>query len=182
MAKRLVSNDSTIIVCHCLSELERAIESVNRPLVIFDIDNVSRFEKFCFFKLMDKKIKNLHFLILTEYKKESIPYSVIKHVSPFVLSKTTPIEQLENLLWRLIYSPDSALNIRIQQETLKESSTTILTQREHQICQYILSGLSNTDIADLLDLSPKTISTHKINIYKKYRVKGLFDLHSKLNK
>lgn len=39
----------------------------------------------------------------------------------------------------------------------------VLTEREYQILQSIVSGLALGDIADKLHLSPKTVSTHKMD-------------------
>ncbi len=42
---------------------------------------------------------------------------------------------------------------------------TVLSNREVTILRYLVSGLSNKEIADKLLLSNKTVSAHKSNIY-----------------
>lgn len=45
-----------------------------------------------------------------------------------------------------------------------------LTEREHEILTHIAHGLSNTEIADRLTLSPKTVGNHISNIFSKLHV------------
>jgi DNA-binding CsgD family transcriptional regulator/PAS domain-containing protein len=47
-----------------------------------------------------------------------------------------------------------------------------LTQMEMKVCQFIQSGHSNKDIADLLNLSVETIQTHRKNIRRKLGLHG----------
>ena len=47
-----------------------------------------------------------------------------------------------------------------------------LTQMEMKVCQFIQSGHSNKDIADLLNLSVETIQTHRKSIRRKLGLKG----------
>ncbi len=54
---------------------------------------------------------------------------------------------------------------------LKALETFHLTQREHEILQLIVKGLSNADIAATLFLSLSTVKTHIYNLYMKLEVK-----------
>jgi DNA-binding CsgD family transcriptional regulator/ElaB/YqjD/DUF883 family membrane-anchored ribosome-binding protein len=47
-----------------------------------------------------------------------------------------------------------------------------LTQMEMKVCQFIQSGHSNKDIADLLNLSVETIQTHRKSIRRKLGLHG----------
>lgn len=51
-----------------------------------------------------------------------------------------------------------------------------LTRREKQILELIANGMSNKDIADLLEKSIRTIETHRFNLMKKLNVKNYSDL------
>jgi DNA-binding NarL/FixJ family response regulator len=45
-----------------------------------------------------------------------------------------------------------------------------LTEREHEILEFIAQGLNNATIADRLQIAPKTISNHISNIFNKLQV------------
>ncbi len=51
-----------------------------------------------------------------------------------------------------------------------------LTDRERQVLQMVVQGLSNKEIARKLDISPKTVSVHRTNIMAKYVVQNSADL------
>jgi DNA-binding NarL/FixJ family response regulator len=51
-----------------------------------------------------------------------------------------------------------------------------LSDREYQVFRHIAAGKSISDIADELNLSVKTVSTHKANILQKMNMAGTADL------
>ncbi|MEK9354566.1 LuxR C-terminal-related transcriptional regulator, partial [Escherichia coli] len=53
---------------------------------------------------------------------------------------------------------------------------TVLSNREVTILRYLVSGLSNKEIADKLLLSNKTVSAHKSNIYGKLGLHSIVEL------
>ncbi|WP_251319123.1 LuxR C-terminal-related transcriptional regulator, partial [Escherichia coli] len=56
------------------------------------------------------------------------------------------------------------------------STITVLSNREVTILRYLVSGLSNKEIADKLLLSNKTVSAHKSNIYGKLGLHSIVEL------
>ncbi|CDG84396.1 response regulator [Janthinobacterium agaricidamnosum] len=53
---------------------------------------------------------------------------------------------------------------------------THLTVREHQVLQHIAAGQSNKQIARELDLSVRTVETHRLNIKRKLGIEGQAEL------
>ncbi|WP_367990089.1 response regulator [Vibrio sp. NTOU-M3] len=51
-----------------------------------------------------------------------------------------------------------------------------LSHRETMVLNYLLDGTSNKEIASILNLSAKTISTYKMRILEKYKVKSILEL------
>ena len=51
-----------------------------------------------------------------------------------------------------------------------------LTSREAEIVRLIIDGSSTTEVAKQLDLSPRTIETHKRNMFLKCRVNSSVEL------
>ena len=55
----------------------------------------------------------------------------------------------------------------------KDELTIPLTKRETQILKLIAEGYSNTQIGRLLEISHRTVDTHRTNIRNKLGVSGL---------
>lgn len=51
-----------------------------------------------------------------------------------------------------------------------------LTTRERQVMQYVVAGMSNRNIAELLCVSDRTIEVHRARVMKKMEAKSLPDL------
>ena len=51
-----------------------------------------------------------------------------------------------------------------------------LTQREKQILQMVAEGYSNKETAQLLDISPKTVATHRTNLMETLKIHGAAQL------
>lgn len=56
---------------------------------------------------------------------------------------------------------------------------TALTGRERQVVDYMVSGASNKEIARGLDISPRTVETHRAHVIQKLDVKSLAELVKK---
>ena len=48
-----------------------------------------------------------------------------------------------------------------------ESETTPLTPREIEILRLIALGYTSVEVAEKLDISPRTVETHRANIHRK---------------
>lgn len=59
---------------------------------------------------------------------------------------------------------------------IRKSSYSILTKREKEILQIIADGKTNKEIARLLNLSSKTIETHRLNLMRKLDVHNGIEL------
>jgi DNA-binding NarL/FixJ family response regulator len=74
---------------------------------------------------------------------------------------------------------DQSLFARLAQSVPHVSSsgqTDALTPRERQVLRHIAQGLSTREIADVLAISPRTVSCHRVNLMEKldtHKVAGL---------
>ncbi|TAJ59195.1 MAG: response regulator transcription factor [Chitinophagaceae bacterium] len=60
-----------------------------------------------------------------------------------------------------------------------QNPVDLLSTRETDVLQYILSGKAISEIAELMNLSPTTVSTYKNRIFDKLQVKNLVELINK---
>jgi len=54
----------------------------------------------------------------------------------------------------------------------RQKEEVILTKREKDILYFIANGFSNQDIADKLNISIRTVETHKSNLMQKLNLKS----------
>ncbi len=57
-----------------------------------------------------------------------------------------------------------------------EKSKVILTKREIQVLRSIMSGLTNDEIADKLEISKRTVDSHKQNLQRSTNTKNTVGL------
>jgi DNA-binding NarL/FixJ family response regulator len=57
-----------------------------------------------------------------------------------------------------------------------QTPDTQLTSREHEVLRHIANGESNKQIARALDLSVRTVETHRLNIKRKLGIEGQAEL------
>lgn len=115
-------------------------------------------------------------LILSMHDKgEYVMQSIQAGARGYVL-KDAPsqdiIQAIETVISGGIYY-SAALARKISQPL---AAGELLTAREHQILQHIANGESNKHIARELDLSVRTVETHRLNIKRKLGIDGLAEL------
>lgn len=54
--------------------------------------------------------------------------------------------------------------------------TQDMTRREREVCNLLCKGWENKEIATRLGISPRTVEDHRLNIFKKYRVRNVVEL------
>lgn len=59
----------------------------------------------------------------------------------------------------------------IDRQTLERF--TQLSEREHEVLELIVAGLTNKEMGRALDLSPRTVETHRANLFAKLEVDSL---------
>ena len=73
---------------------------------------------------------------------------------------------------------DSTKKHRIQVAEFRKRHAS-LTAREQEVLRYVVAGMSNKDLAELLDLSDRTVETHRSRLMKKMGSKTLPDMVQK---
>lgn len=119
---------------------------------------------------------DIHIVILTIYDDNDTVFDALcEGASGYLLKDSSQEKIVESI--REVLSGGAPLNMRIAQKVLQLFSKIKskkpdygLTEREKEILQYIVSGLTKQQIADSLFLSFHTVNTHIKNIYKKLEV------------
>lgn len=70
----------------------------------------------------------------------------------------------------------TALAMHATRKDKYENPFDLLTQREFQIVKLIVEGNSNTEVADKISISPKTVSVHYLNLMRKLNIQNTTQL------
>jgi two-component system, LuxR family, response regulator FixJ len=78
------------------------------------------------------------------------------------------IEALQNAIRQHVRSRDRNLEDRHSRERY-----ALLSEREREVVGMIVAGLTNKEIGRALELSPRTVETHRANLFAKLEVESL---------
>ncbi|MGM7745433.1 helix-turn-helix domain-containing protein [Yersinia enterocolitica] len=167
--------DVSITICYSLSEFHESISLVDNARIILDADNLSKLDLLYIFSLINNKTKKSSVFLFIKEKNALNFLGEMRNLLTVFLYKNAPLELLKRML------EDFVLERQVKKRDLKISSQLKgdcpLTQRENEVIHLILNGISNSDIAGLLNISHKTASAHRMKIYRKYNVNNLMGLY-----
>ncbi|UII81278.1 response regulator transcription factor [Flagellimonas sp. CMM7] len=83
---------------------------------------------------------------------------------------------ISNVLVNNLFGTTTAVS---SPKTFAKQNAFDLTNKELQVLELVLSGLTNKEISEKLQNSKRTIETHRFNLMKKMQVKNLLDLAKK---
>lgn len=121
-------------------------------------------------------------LVLTMYAEEQYALRALKAGAAGYLTKESASNQLIAAIQKVAgggtYVSPSLMERMVSDlgKDLKRPSHETLSDREFQVLCMIASGKSLTEIAADLDLSVKTVSTHRTRMFKKMRLKNNAEL------
>ena len=81
------------------------------------------------------------------------------------------IEALQNAVRQHVKSRERNKNDRQAQERFAQ-----LSEREREVLGLIVAGLTNKEIGRALDVSPRTVETHRANLFAKLEAESLAQL------
>jgi len=115
-------------------------------------------------------------IVVSAFNDKIYPATLLKAGAYGYITKNADTEEIktavETILAGKIYvSPQLAQMLVVSGMTNNEKSPlSDLSQRELQIAELITSGKRANDVAEILNISPKTINTYKYRIYEKLSV------------
>ncbi|MHB1654468.1 MAG: response regulator [Desulfitobacteriaceae bacterium] len=182
----LLRQESDIEVIGEAADGHRAIEEILRlkpDIAILDISlpQLNGLEVATRLKKEDPAIK---IIILTMHKNEDFVARAYQlKVNGYVLKDNALEELLKSI--RIVQTGGIYLSSDITSTVVagfvanfnqKGGKAELISSREREIVQLLAEGNSNKDIAQLLNLSLKTVETHRSNIMHKLSLKSITDL------
>ncbi len=183
---RILSGDMGIQVVGDCGDGNEALEFLQKSLcdlVILDI-TVPGLDGFRIIDYREKFFKDTKILVLTMHTShEYVDRCLKKHVEGYILKN----EASEYLLWAIRqiksgnrgYSPritEAILDSYAMENTKDSSPISILTKREKEILRLVSKGCTNLEIGRELDISERTVESHRSTLMKKIGARNIADL------
>lgn len=184
--KKLLEEDSKIIITGEAKNGKEAVELAAKllpDLILMDI-SMPILNGIEATKKIKKQLPSIKILVLSMYDNEEYIKEVMNAGANGYLLKEALAEHLVSAIKTVIkggtyFGPKISERLADKNETQSEEITTkfdTLTNKEKEILKLIGDGLSNKEIAALLNRSVKTIETHRSNIMEKLSIHKLADL------
>jgi DNA-binding NarL/FixJ family response regulator len=126
----------------------------------------------------DVETANCRILILTTFDLDEYVFAALRAgASGFLLKDTSPEELLAAI--RVIAAGDALLSPKVTRHLIEEftrhpeqkppvpAAVEVLTEREQEVLLEVARGLTNTEIAEQLHMSPATAKTHVSRLLSK---------------
>ncbi len=117
-------------------------------------------------------------LILTMHSHDEYFMAAIRGGADGYILKESPFEQVIHAI-RMVAKGESVIHptmtkklLNFHQQRVQEEQGNNLTDREKEVLQCLVDGLSNKEIAERLYISDKTVKIHVSKIFKKLQVKS----------
>ncbi|MBI4931641.1 MAG: response regulator transcription factor [Bacteroidetes bacterium] len=185
--KALLKNNIQFEIAGEATRCEKALEiipRINPDIIVTDI-NMPEMSGIEFTAVINKKYPQIKILALSMYgEKGMISEMLDAGVSGYILKNTGKQELVDALLkihdGGLFFSDEVSAemmkNIAEKKQLSTEEQKAHLTPREKEIIQLIAKEFSNSQIAEALFISERTVETHRKNIFRKTNTKSLVGL------
>ena len=128
--------------------------------------------------ILKKKYPSIKVLVLTMHNHDEYFMAAIREGADGYLLKDAPSEQVVEAI-RTVARGESVIHpsmtkklLNFHQQQQEQPKENVLTEREMEVLQCLVEGMSNKEIADRLFISDKTVKIHVSKIFKKFDVKS----------
>lgn len=159
----------------------RKVRSQQLDVVVLDMSMPGRSGTELIKQIKDEKPK-LPVLVLSMHKEEQYAGRVLRAGASGYLCKDGAPSQLILAIRKVAFggvfiTPEAAEGMAMGLIPSQSAAAhTLLSDREYQIFKLIVDGLGNTEIANKLNISVKTVSTHKTRIMLKMNLATTTDM------
>lgn len=128
---------------------------------------------------------SLKVVILSSHKEEFYIINALEaEVDGYIHKDASPEELLKGL--HKVIRGESFFSLEISSLLINniynrpKAGLPFLTNKEKEVISYLVDGFSSKEIADKLDVSPRTIETHRANVLNKFNLKNTTELIKKI--
>jgi len=166
----------------------RLVKALNPDILITDI-SMPKLNGIEITQLIKKEQLSTKVLILTMYTFEDFIFNAIQAGASGVLSKQDTTKEVLLEAIRAVHEGNDyfspSVSKLVMQSAVKNvrhqlapdlSKVPSLTLREKEILRLYVEGFTNHEIGDKLNISPRTVETHKNNIMQKFNFKSTVEM------
>ena len=174
-----------VLECDSVECMLKELNEANLPEFIFMDINLPGMTGISGVKLAKEKFSSIDFVMLTNFDDSKRIFESLQVGASGYLLKSTSFDKLLEAL-DLLLSGGAPMSPVVARKVLeffrpqkKDKEKSPLTDREKQVVESLVDGLSYKMIAGRLEISIGTIFTHIKNIYKKLHVNSKGEVISK---
>ncbi len=164
--------------------IKDALKQKNIDVLIIDIE-LSGMSSVLDLKALVKDFPDTKILIFSNYSEQMYGPNCIKMGASGYIRKTEKLEFLKNAILKVYYG-EIVLTDAVQKsikmignQNKSERLHRKLSTREIEVLRHLSDGKKNNEIAVILGLNEKTVSTYKLRLLIKLSVTNLLDLVNK---
>ena len=173
----MLSKGNIKIVAHCASAFEamKIIDQETLSCVLLDLSLPDR-DGIELIKAIRLKKSGLPVLVLSMYPEEQFALRALKAGASGYLNKSSPISTLIEAIeqasqGKKYITPAVAAVMANDLDSFREGGGhEILSDREHQYMMWAATGLTLTEIAEKMRVSPKTVSVYRARTLDKMKL------------
>lgn len=164
--------------------LEELLRKKNVDVVVLDLE-LDGLSSISTVKTLTKEYPNTKIVIFTNLAEQIYAPNALKAGVSAYMHKNSKLEELEFAIksvfvGNIIFSEAVRKNLALLNKGRKSDRLyRKLSSREIEVLRYLSDGKKNKEIAKLLNLNEKTISTYKLRLLTKLHVTNLVDLVNK---
>lgn len=162
-------------------ELLASVENTRPEVVLLDIQ-MPEMDGIKATVCLKEKYPDIKIIILTMHNEDEYVFDLMsKGANGFIpknRSLEVLVEAIDSVVDKGYYYSDQVTNALLKGNNehlrpLGEKPEPVLTEREREIVKLICAQKTIKEIADILDISPRTVDTHKNNIFMKTGAKNI---------
>ncbi len=166
------------------TSVTEALKNKNLDVLIMDLE-LDGLTSINFVKSLIKEYPKTKFMIFTNLSEQIYTPNAIKAGVAAYVHKSSTLDKLEDVIMKvvageIVYSDDVKKKLAfIAKQNKNDRLYRKLSSREIEVLRYLSDGKKNNEIAKILILNEKTISTYKLRLLNKLNVTNLVDLVNK---
>ena len=183
--KSYFSDNPQISFAGVVNNLDNLLDVLGKKTVDVAVIELEGLTSISAVKSLVKEYPETKVVIFTNLAEQIYAPNALKAGVSAYVHKSAKMEELENAIKRVnegevVFSEAVKKNLALLNKGKKsERLYRKLSSREIEVLRYLSEGKKNKEIAKLLDLNEKTISTYKLRLLTKLHVTNLVDLVNK---
>ena len=175
--KAVLEKDASIKVVGQLASGAESIDQIARlqpGLLVLDY-SLPGLSGLDVLSLVKRRYPEIKVILLTASTSESILSRAIGEGVDGLILKQEPADEVRVAIGK-VQSGERYISAGVKPLIARFDKLLVLTRREQQVLQMIAAGYRNKEIAEKLELSPKTVDSHRTNLMRKLDLHSLVDI------